>query len=159
MMAKLLQYWFALEHRERVTIVTGFLLVLMAAGYMLFDRLWVQRSALVQERDELMAEAAWMQEQAELAERLINSCSETQLLSLPPEELIELLATRSSLNVQNMDSNGSEIALQLSTADGNSILQFIHQSACQGFTLNAVQIQQEATGSTYLGNVEFRREG
>ncbi len=158
-MAKLLQHWFALEHRERMTILAGSLLVLMTAVYLLFDSLWVQRTALMQERDGLMAEAAWMQEQAELAERLVTGCSESQLMSLPPEELLELMATRSRLNVQTMESNGSGIALQLSSSDGNSILQFVYQSACQGFRLSAIQIQQDATGSNYLGNVEFRREG
>jgi type II secretory pathway component PulM len=158
-MNRILELWQGLEQRERTTICAGSLLVLLTAVYLLFDGLWTQRAALLQDRNALLAEASWMQEQAELAEQLVNACPESQLMPLPPDELIDLLATRSRLNVQNMNRNGSTYAMQLRAGDGNSILQFIHLSACRGFSLSAVQIQQDAASSAYLGNVEFRYEG
>jgi hypothetical protein len=98
-----------------------------------------------------------------LAEQLMNSCNESQFLALGNTELLELLANRNQLILEsfreNFVNNSATFSLRIESHDGNSILQFIHQSVCQGFTLAKVEIQKVGPESSYSGEVEFSYEG
>ncbi|MAY02368.1 MAG: hypothetical protein CMQ38_05235 [Gammaproteobacteria bacterium] len=155
---KLTQFWSALQQRERRTILAGALLILLAALYLIFDSIWVTRSALMDERADLLAEQTWMQDQAELAVQLQNNCRDLRIMSLAARERLNLLVNRNNLTLQNLRVNDDNYSFELRTEDGNNILQFIHHSACQGFSLSALTINREAANA-YLGRVEFHHEG
>lgn len=157
-MVKLMQLWSALQQREKITIGSGTILVLLTALYLIVADIWAERSTLLQERTALLAEQMWMLEQSGLAEQLLNNCRDKQILELPETDLLELLASRNQLQLTVLQAGGTNFALQLGGADGNDILRFIHQSACQGFMLTSVQIEKGESGANYTGRVEFRHE-
>ncbi|PCJ42763.1 MAG: hypothetical protein COA71_04480 [SAR86 cluster bacterium] len=163
MSGKLFQAWSNLQDREKMTIVAGSILVLVTAGYLLFDALWTTRSLLIQNRVTLLEEREWMQEQAILAEQLINDCRGNQILALENSDLLELIASRNQLVLEsfteNLTNNEAVYSMRIESNDGNSVLRFIHQSACQGFTLAHVQIEKSESESLYSGQVEFIHEG
>jgi len=152
-----------LESREKITFLVGAALVLLTACYLLFDNLWATRTYLIEGREALIEEADWMQEQAILSGQLNNSCLENQILSLGNTDLLELLASRNQLVLANfresLINNEARYSLAIESTDGNSILRFIHQSACQGFSLANVQINKSESELYYMGQVEFSHEG
>lgn len=160
---KFFHIWSNLQAREQMTIVVGGTVVLVTACYLMFSGVWATRSLLVQERTELIEERQWMQEQVALAEQLTNNCRESQFLALGNPELLELLASRNQLVLANFSensiSNVATYSMRIESVDGNSILSFIHQSACQGFNLANVQINKSDSESLYSGQVEFSHEG
>ncbi|MDG2090917.1 MAG: type II secretion system protein GspM [Gammaproteobacteria bacterium] len=160
---KFLQFWSNLQAREQMTIVIGSTLVIATALFLLFSGLWEVRTSLIQERTELIEEREWMQEQVVLTEQLTNNCRESQFLALGNSELLELLASRNQLVLANfresLINNGTTYSMSVESNDGNSILSFIHQSACQGFGLANVQINIGDSESSYSGQVEFSHEG
>jgi len=157
------QFWSNLQTREKRTILVGSALVLVTACYLLFDNLWTVRSSLLQSKTAFVEEKEWMQEQSILSEQLNNNCRENQILALGNTELLELLASRNQLVLESFRegsaNNSATYSLVLESSDGNSILRFIHQSACQGFTLANVEIKKEVSESNYSGEVEFSHEG
>lgn len=160
---RLAQFWQNLQTRERMTILLGGALVLVTACYLLFDNLWTDRSLLLETRAALIEEREWMQEQAALSEQLNNSCTENQILTLSNTDLLELLAIRNQLALESFTETvidrDARYSLSLESTDGNNILRFIHQSACQGFSLANLQINKSDSEPYYLGQVEFSHEG
>ncbi len=163
MISKQVQFWQNLQASERKTIIVGVLLVLVTACYLLFDSVWEDRSALLENKSLLLDERVWMQEQAALSAQLNNSCVDNQILTLANTDLLELLASRNQLMLDNFRetavSGGATYSLSVESIDGNSILRFIHQSACQGFSLANLQINKSDSESYYLGQMEFSHEG
>lgn len=155
--------WTNLQAREQLVIVLGSAIVLVTACYLLFSGLWTTRSLLVQEREKLIEERQWMQEQAVLAEQLTNNCRDSQFLALENSELLELLASRNQLVLtsfrESLNNNAATYAMSVESNDGNDILSFIHLSACQGFNLANVHINISDSGPSYSGQVEFSHEG
>lgn len=163
MSSKLFLFWSALQAREKLTVLTGIFLVLVTAVYLLFDGLWTSRAMLLQDRSALLEEMEWMQEQSAVAERLATSCRENQFLALADDDLLELLASRNQLVLENFrqrPANGEIIySMQIESINGNSILRFIHQSACQGFSLTNVQIGRNESETAFIGRLELSHEG
>ena len=160
---KFLHFWSNLQGREQITIIIGSTTVLAAAVYLLFSGLWSTHVSLVKERTELIEEMQWMQEQVVLAEKLVNSCRENQVLALGNSDFIELFASRNKLVLANykesLINNKVAYSMLIESNDGNSILNFIHQSTCQGFHLANMKISIGESESSYSGQVEFIREG
>ncbi len=158
-----IKFWSNLQAREKMTIIVGSALVLVTACYLLFDNLWTVRSSLLENESALIEERDWMQEQSVLAEQLNNSCIENQILTLGNTDLLELLASRNQLVLESFRENSinseATYSLRVESTDGNSILRFIHQSACQGFSLANLQINKSESEPYYLGQVEFSHEG
>ena len=158
-----MQFWLNLQAREKMTILVGSALVLVTACYLIFDNLWSVRSSLLENEAALIEERDWMQEQSVLAEQLNNSCIENQILSLENTALLEFLVSRNQLVLEsfreNLANNEASYFLGVESTDGNSILRFIHQSACQGFSLANLQINKSETEPYYSGQVEFSHEG
>tara|TARA_R110000772_G_scaffold264509_5_gene385136 strand:- start:278 stop:766 length:489 start_codon:yes stop_codon:yes gene_type:complete len=156
---KIVHSWGTLQHREKVIILAGFSVLAATAVYLVFASAWSVRTTLLQEKTALLAEQNWMQEQSTLAGQLLNNCRDNQILALGQNELLDLLATRNLLQTGTISSSGTSYSLQVESADGNNILRFIHQSACQGFILTSVQIDKAESSDHYSGQVEFRHEG
>ena len=163
MTGRLALFWHNLQASERMTILIGGALVLVTACYLLVDNLWTERSLLRETKAVLIEEREWMQGQAVLSEQLNNSCSENQILTLSNADLLELLASRNQLALESFTETiidrDARYSLSLESTDGNNILRFIHQSACQGFSLANLQINKSDSESSYLGQVEFSHEG
>ena len=163
MRAKVFQCWSNLQDREKMTILIGSILVIGTACYLLFSTLWTTRSSLTREKAALIVESGWIQEQAALTEQLINNCRENQFLALDNKDLLELIASRNQMVldsvIENISNNEASYAIRIESNDGNSILRFIHQSACQGFTLSYVEIDKSESKSFYIGELEFSHEG
>jgi type II secretory pathway component PulM len=151
MSVKVFQFWSALQTREKITVLTGASIVLLTAIYLLFDGIWSTRASLLQQKAALMEERGWMQEQAQIAGRLSSACRENQFLALADIDLLELLASRNQLvlnDVRQGSANGENTyAMQVDSMEGNNILRFIHQSACQGFVLANISIEKSETES------------
>jgi len=160
---KLLQFWSVLQTREKITVLSGATLVLVTAVYLLFNGLWTSRSALMQDRTALIEEREWMQEQSAVAERLVSNCRDNQFFALTDSDLLELLASRNQLVLENFrqrPANGEIMySMEIESMDGNSILRFIHQSACQGFSLTNVLIDRSEQATSFTGRLEFNHEG
>ena len=139
--------------------MAGCFLVVATAMYLVFAHAWSSRTLLLQEKAVLLAEQSWMQEQSMLAEQLLNNCRDNQSLALGQSEVLDLLATRNLLQLGSISASGARYSLRLESDDGNNILRFIHQSACQGFVLTSVQIVKAESADAYSGQVEFRHEG
>lgn len=154
----MIRLWARLQRREQITVLAGGLLVLLTAIYLLFAGLWETRAELLGQQTDLLEERAWLEEQSQLAMQLSNSCRENQILALGGRELVELLASRNQLRLETVNINGADFSLRLSAENGDNVLRFIYQSACQGFALSGLQIDRTDTDS-YLGRLEFRREG
>lgn len=163
MISKISQSWSTLQSREKMTVVIGSVIVIVTALYLLFSGLLTARNELVEARRELIEERQWMQEQATLAGQLVNSCSESQFLALNNTGVLELLASRNNLVLanfrENFSSNNPSYSMGIESTDGNNILSFIHQSACQGFNLANVQIDKNVPELSYTAQVEFSHEG
>ena len=163
MSSRKMQFWSNLQAREKITILAGSALVLVTACYLLVGNLWTVRSSLLESKAVLIEESNWMQEQAALAEQLNNSCLDNQILTLENTNLLELLASRNDLVIQSIRENSlnneATYSLGLESTNGNRILSFIHQSACQGFSLANLQITKSDSELYYVGQVEFSHEG
>ncbi len=163
MRAKVFQSWSNLQDREKMTILIGSIVVIGAACYLLFTTLWTTHSSLTREKVALMVESGWIQEQSALAEQLINNCRTNQFPSLDNQDLFELIASRNQMVldsvIENISNNEASYAIRIESNDGNSILRFIHQSTCQGFTLSHVEIDKSESESFYTGELEFSHEG
>ncbi|MDC0598261.1 type II secretion system protein M [Gammaproteobacteria bacterium] len=157
--AKVSESWVSLQQREQRVILAGVSIVCVAMMSLFFSTLLQTHNNLREQQKNLQTELLWLQDQAELAARLNNSCSVKQLSTAPGNEILKVLAERNQLTLIRLNESGSQnYRLTSRASEGNNILRFVHQSACQGFELLNISIKAGTEEQTqFEGQMEFSR--
>lgn len=154
--------WQRLQPREQYLILAGVVLVIVTAVWMLFSNVLDRRQVLMSERNLLLEELAFMQEQVGILARLGNACTDTRIDAGSARQLLQALALRNRVKAGNISEEGSgRFTLQLEGADGNAFLRFAHHSACQGFDIVSIAVnppEDSTEGNELLARMELRRE-
>lgn len=138
--------WFAtLQPREKVIVSAGAGILLLAAIYTMLLPGMERSSELQQRYQTLQADLQWLRDQSATVSRLGNSCVDKRISSASHSDVITRTVRRNQLKLLNLAEQGS-MKYQLSIEGGNAnrILQLAHQLACQGFTIQNLQISAES---------------
>lgn len=158
------QFWYDLQQRERHIIAGGTALILFAALWLLGDSLLSERSRLQEEKQRLVDNLGWLQEQSALLADMQHSCADSRILDEGPERLFEMLAQRNQSSLEDLQrSRDGVLHLTFSSGNGNRLLTLAHQSVCQGYMLESISITSPASdegseGSRVLGQLELSRD-
>jgi len=133
------QNWLKLQDRERRTVLLGAAVLAVAVVYMLFSQRLEERNALQQQREALLAQDLWLNEQADLLAQLDSVCAGVRPLQQEPEALLRLLAQRAKVDIVQLTVSDNRHTLNLS-GEGNDVLLLAQQSMCQGLALESITL-------------------
>jgi type II secretory pathway component PulM len=139
--------WFAqLQSRERVIVVAGAAIVVIAAIYMALLPSIEKAAELEQRYQALQSDLKWLEEQSTAVGRLGNRCPGKMLQKGSDMDVITLMIRRNQLKLVNLAEQAQwTFQLTLESANANRILRLAHQLACQGMIINTLEISPTAT--------------
>ncbi|MDA7852513.1 type II secretion system protein M [Porticoccaceae bacterium] len=151
--------WFAqLQSRERVIVVAGAAIVVIAAIYMALLPSIEKAAELEQRYQVLQADLQWLEEQGVTVGRLGNRCLGKTLQKGSDADVITLMLRRNQLKLISLaEQTQSTYRVSLESANANRILQLVHQLACQGLNINTLEISPTATtGMSFAATMEVQ---
>jgi len=151
--------WFAqLQSRERVIVVAGAAIVVIAAIYMALLPGIEKAAELEQRYQVLQADLQWLEEQGVTVGRLGNRCLGKTLQKGSDADVITLMLRRNQLKLISLaEQTQSTYRVSLESANANRILQLVHQLACQGLNINTLEISPTAaTGMSFAATMEVQ---
>ena len=146
MIAWLRGQWRAMQPRERRTLIAGVAVLSIAGYYLLLQPLVHNNKRLLTSQAHLHGSNQWLLEQRPLLERLHNSCprSAVQGEGKLPKKVVSDLARRHGLSVSERHQGaGQPMVLQVDGKDGNRLMHFIYQLACNGYQLQTLNLRSD----------------
>ena len=152
-----LSAWFAdLQPRERLIITLGGAVLVVSAVYVALLPSMEKNAELESRYETLAVDMQWLREQSQVVSRLKNSCSGQTLQTGKIKEAINRIARRNQLKVLDLlQEDTAAFSLTVSGMRPNSMLQLVHQLACQGLALKTFNISaadDEKVG--YIADIE-----
>ena len=146
-----------LQPREKYFISVGALLLIVALLYLVLTPLVDRHNELENQRDQLQADINWLQKQAPVLPRLVNSCSGRALDSGSDKDTITTVVRRSQLRLVNISEDAEVISLRFNGTNANRITRLAHQIGCEGFLVQSFEVSAAADQAAYQGVMEVQR--
>lgn len=149
--------WFAgLEPRERLIMMVGAAILVVAAIYMALLPAMHKKAQLEQRYQTLSEDMQWLLEQSQVVSRLNSSCSGQAIQNGKKLEVISRIVRRNQLRLLGLDQDDSSFySIEVSGASPNRILQSIHQLTCQGLSLESLDVRSsDDTKVGYSATIE-----
>lgn len=159
---KLQQTYDGLQQRERYVLAAGGVLIIIAALYLAFMPLLDRHSEIEGQHRQLQANLTWLQDQAAIVPRLLNSCSGRELAAGKDKDIISTLVRRSQLRLVSITEAAKGISLNFNGTDANRMMRLAHQIGCEGFSIQRFEVSAagqagETRPSEFAGVMEVQR--
>ena len=151
--------WFAQrEPRERVIVGAGAVIVVIAAIYMALLPSLSKAAELEQRYATLQSDLQWLSEQGQTVSRLANNCVSERIQQGATKDVITRLIRRNQIQMKTMaEQSQGRYLLNLDSTSANRILQLTHQLACQGLSVNTLNISPaKASETSYTARLEVQ---
>jgi type II secretory pathway component PulM len=119
----------------------------------------LERSTELQERYRvLQADLQWLTEQTTSVSRLSNSCVDKTIQGGDKTDVISRLVRRNQIKLAKIaEQTQGTYLLSLESPSGNRLLQLAYQLACQGLTINILDVSRSASADTvYAARMEVQ---
>lgn len=151
--------WYAQrDPRERVIVGAGAVIVVIAAIYMALLPSLSKATQLEQRYAILQSDLQWLSEQGQTVSRLVNSCVSESIQKGATKDVITRLVRRNQIQMKTLaEQSQGRYLLNLESASANRLLQLTHQLACQGLSINSLNISSAVASETnYTARMEVQ---
>lgn len=132
-----------LESREKRALKIGALVLAALVTVMLVFPKLETYSQVKSQRDALKADVVWLQEKRDLVAGLVNNCPSLQQQKNDFKADLTQLVSRNQLKVVSTKQKENFITMTVSGSKSNQLLKFMHQIACRGYILGALNLVTE----------------
>lgn len=140
--------WGQLSAREKGFVGGGAGLLILGLFYVMLLPAWDRYAELSKEKERLEDDFLWLEEQAEVVARLANNCPKRAMQTGSGSTVLGRIARRNRLPANELKDLGDDrYSMIIEGLEGNQVLRFVHQSACEGFALKHLTIVRSSAES------------
>ena len=141
-LANIGDYFERLQPREKLFVIIGAAIVLIALLLKTVLPQWQTYNQLAQQKQIFEADLLWLQEQRDIVGKMTNSCPPLRFQSGSAADTLTQLIRRNQLQLDALTDRGDSFVLSAEGSDSNRILQLIYQIACYGYAVDSIEISR-----------------
>lgn len=141
-LANMGDYFERLQSREKLFVMIGAAIVLIAVLLKTVLPQWQTYNQLAQQKQTFEADLLWLQKQRDIVSKLTNSCPPLRFQQGSAMDTLRQLTRRNQLQLDALTDSGGSFVLSAEGSDSNRILQLIYQIACYGYAVDSIEISR-----------------